>query len=64
MNTKKLELNKRANKSYEIGYNQSLEAMELKMLDPETIYPLYIRDTKAGLYKIIKNKSGKIQMTR
>ena len=51
-------------KSYELEYNEEFQAMVLSVLDTEGMYPLYWRDPDAGTYRICKNQSGKLMMTK
>jgi hypothetical protein len=48
---------------FEFAYNDPLKAYVLEIKDSETIFPIYIHD-EAGLYKIIKTKTGKLQMCK
>jgi hypothetical protein len=55
---------KQPQKSYEMDYSPELEAMILKIFDADGMYPCYLRDPDAGLYKIIKTRSGGLQMCK
>lgn len=50
-------------KPYAISYNKALQGNELKVFS-KSMYPLYIHDEEGGLYKIQKNRTGKLQMTK
>ena len=49
-------------KSFELEFNETLQAMVLRILDTEGMYPCYFQDPEAGTYKIIKTSKGKLQM--
>ena len=51
-------------KSFEVEYSETLQAMVLCILDTDTMYPCYLKDPKAGLYKVIKTAKGKLHMVR
>lgn len=55
---------KKDDKAYSIKYDNYLDAMVLNVYEPEKIFPLYMHVDNVGLYRIIKNKTGKIQMTK
>jgi len=55
---------KKAPKSYILEYNETLQAMVLRILDTEAMYPCYLKDPEAGLYKIIKTSKGKLHMVK
>ena len=47
-----------------IGYNETLQAIVLRIVNPKGMYPCYLQDPEAGLYKIIKTRAGKLQMSK
>jgi len=48
---------------YTIFYNKALQRNELKVFS-KSMYPLFIHDEEGGLYKIQKNRTGKLQMVK
>ena len=55
---------KEPKKAYELKYDSSRQAMLIKIMDKDSMYPLYLEDEEAGIYKINKNTTGKLQMTK
>jgi hypothetical protein len=51
-------------KPYELGYSEELEAMVFNILDADGMFPCYLRDPEAGMYKIIKTRAGRLQMSK
>ena len=51
-------------KSFELEYNETLQAMVLCILDSETMCPFYLKDPEAGLYKVVKTSQGKLHMVK
>ena len=54
---------KKPTKPYDLIYDENKDAMVLKVIDPNETFPFFI-DDKAGTYKINKNRTGKLQMTK
>jgi hypothetical protein len=54
---------RKTHKSFSLTYDETLDAMVFSVLEPSELFPLYIKDA-AGIYRIIKNKSGKLQMCK
>ena len=52
------------NNSYKIEYDPHLKAMILKIIDTEGMFPLYVHENHGDMYKINKNRTGKLQMTK
>ena len=48
--------------TFELEFDETLQAMVLRILDTEGMYPCYFQDPEAGTYKIIKTSKGKLQM--
>ncbi len=46
-----------------IEYNETLQAIVLRIVNTEGMYPCYLQDPEAGLYKIVKTRKGKLHMT-
>lgn len=55
---------KKYHKGFILEYNPTLRGLVLKVLNPESLYPFYLEDSEAGIYKINKNKTGKVQMVK
>jgi len=51
-------------RSCAIAYNEALQANELKVLDSNNMYPLYVNDKDVGMYIIKKTSTGKLQMVK
>ena len=51
-------------KSFEVEYNETLQAIVLCILDTDTMCPFYLKDPEAGIYKIIKTSKGKLHMVK
>ena len=51
-------------KAYKMVYNQELKMPEIVVTDPDSFFPILIRDPEAGLRKILKTrKNHRIHMT-
>lgn len=53
---------RQAPKSYVPEYNEDLQAVVFSILDTDSMYPFYVKDPEAGIYKIIKTSKGNLQM--
>lgn len=54
----------REKKGFCFDYDPSLEAMVMTIFDKDKLFPFYLRDSEAGLYKILKTTTGKLQMVK
>ncbi len=50
--------------AYTLEYNKTLQAIVCKVNDPRKMFPFYLEVKNVGLYKIMQNKTGKIQMCK
>lgn len=60
----KLKNNSESSKSFLWEHDKTHQCMVLRILDTEGMYPLYLKDPDAGIYKIQKNRSGNLQMVK
>jgi hypothetical protein len=54
----------KANRSFEVDYDQAPERLILRVLDSEGLYPFWLYDPEAGYYQIRKTRRGGLQMTK
>jgi hypothetical protein len=54
----------RVRQPFEWVYNKDLQVKVLSILDINDMYPLYLKDPDAGMYKIIRTSNGKLQMSK
>ena len=45
-------------KAYSFKYDNSIDAMLLKVYKPDNVFPLYLHVDNGGLYRITKNKTS------
>ena len=55
---------KRDPKSFVWEYNKDFQAIVLRILDINGMYPLYVKDPEAGMYKIVKTSNGNLHMSK
>ena len=55
---------KKAPKSFVLEYNETLQDYVFCILDTDAMYPLYLKDPEAGLYKVIKTSKGTLHMVK
>ena len=48
---------------FKLCYDNKFGAYILTVTEPKSFFPLYIED-EAGMYRVMKNRSGKLQMCK
>ena len=51
-------------KSFEVGFDELSSCIVLKIVDTKGMYPFLLQDPEAGVYKVIKTRSGGLQMVK
>jgi hypothetical protein len=61
---KSIPKNQSPKKSYEFDYEPQFQAMVLRIIDTDGMFPLILIDPDNGPYKIHKTSTGKLQMVK